>query len=155
MERGYIEIIQEEGKAPRIEAHLVDNNLWLDKYEIAKMFNCFPQKNEMNLRSIFKNKLLMEADVTYTYRYTYEGIERQTLYHNLETLIFLSYRIATLEARIFRQFINSSLREHLQKKENKDRIKLLWYFKQGQDYWFNKILFFLLTARFCTKSGFS
>ena len=135
MDRGYIKIIQEEGKVPIVEIQLVDNNLWQDKCEIAKLFYCFPQKIEMNLRSIFKSHLLWESDVTYTYRYTYKGQERQAVYYNLEVLIFLSYRIATFEAKIFRQFINSVLREHLQKKENKNDTKLLWYFKQNQSYW--------------------
>jgi hypothetical protein len=137
MEQGYIEIIQEEGKAPKIEAKLVNNNLWVTKYETVKFFNCFPQKIEMNLRSIFKSRLLWENDVTYTYRYTHNGIEKQALYYNLEVLIFLSYRIATFEAQIFRQFINCALRNHLQKKENKDSITLYWNFRKEQDYWLN------------------
>ena len=135
IQRGYIKIIQEEGKAPLVEMQLVNNNLWLCKYDFTKLFHCFPQKIEMNLRSIFKNKLLWEEDVTYMYRYTYKGQERQAVYYNLEVLIFLSYRIATFEAKIFRQFINSALREHLQKKENKNDTKLFWYFKQNQSYW--------------------
>jgi hypothetical protein len=137
MERGYIKIIQEEGRAPLVEMQLADNNLWISKYEIAQVFKCFPQKIEMNLRSIFKDRLLRESDVTYTDRYTYKGVERQALYYNLETLIFLSYRIATFEAQIFRQFINSVLREHLQKKENRDSTKLYWFFRQKQDYRLN------------------
>jgi hypothetical protein len=32
METGYIQIVNEEGKAPSVEATLVDNNLWLNKY---------------------------------------------------------------------------------------------------------------------------
>ena len=91
----------------------------------------------MNLRSIFKSHLLWENDVTYTYRYTYKGQERQAVYYNLEVLIFLSYRIATFEAQIFRQFINSALRKHLQRKENKYNITFYWYFRKGQDYWLN------------------
>jgi hypothetical protein len=88
METGFIEIIQKEGKAAFVEAELVDNNLWISKYEIAKLFNCFPQKIEANLRSIFKNGLLYESDVTYNNRDTYKGIERQCLYYNMEVLIF-------------------------------------------------------------------
>jgi hypothetical protein len=137
MERGYIKIIQEEGKAPKIEAKLVNNNLWCSKYEIAKFFNCFPQKIEGNLRSIFKSRLLRENDVTYTYRYTDKSTEKQVLYYNLEILIFLSYRVATFEAQFFRQFINSALRQHLQRKENKDSTILYWYFRKKQDYWLN------------------
>ncbi|MDR1592991.1 MAG: hypothetical protein LBS43_00725 [Prevotellaceae bacterium] len=128
METGSIKIINEEGKAPSVEMQLINNDLWLSSYEIAKTFNCFPQKIEANLRSIFKNHLLWENDCTYNHRYTYKGQERQCLYYNLEVLIFLSYRIATFEALIFRQFLKSALREHLQKKENKNDTKLFWYF---------------------------
>jgi hypothetical protein len=66
-----------------------------------------------------------------------KGIERQVVYYNLEVLIFLSYRIASFEARIFRQFVNSALREHLQRKETKESVKLVWVFQKGQDYWLN------------------
>jgi hypothetical protein len=133
METGYIKIIRVEGKTPSVEMRLENGNLWLQKWEIAKLFNCFNQKIEGNIRSIFKAELLREQDVAYTYRYTYKGNERQAVYYNLEMLIFLSYRIATFEAQIFRRFIGSALREHLQKEENRD-TKLFWYFKPGRDY---------------------
>lgn len=137
METGYIKIIQQEGKIPSVEAELINNNLFMSKYDIAKFFNCFPAKIEMNLRSIFKNHLLQEDDVTHTHRYTDEGIEKQCIYYNLEVLIFLSYRIGTFEAKIFRQFINSALREYLQGKETERCTKLLWHFRTKQNYWQN------------------
>ena len=62
-DKGYIRIIIEEGKAPAIEAELVDNTLWMTKYDMLRFFHCFGQKIEMNLRSIFKNQLLFEKDV--------------------------------------------------------------------------------------------
>jgi hypothetical protein len=68
METGYIQIIREEGKAPSVEGQLVDNDLKMSKYEIAKLFHYFPQKIEANLRNIFKSRLLCEQDVSYTYR---------------------------------------------------------------------------------------
>jgi hypothetical protein len=123
MKRGYIKIINEEGKSPSVEAQLANNTLWMDKYSIAKMFNCFPQKVEANLRSIFKNGLLYEQDVTYNYRYTYKGVERQCLYYNMKVLIFLSYRIGTFETKIFREFINDAFREHLKKKDQATTIQ--------------------------------
>jgi hypothetical protein len=126
METGSIKIINEEGKAPSVEATLADNNLWLNKYQIAKMFNCFPQKVEANLRSIFKNRLLYEQDVTYMHKYTYRGQERECLYYNMEVLIFLSYRIASFEAKIFRDFVRHSLQEHLQKKDKPRQYKIVW-----------------------------
>ncbi|KAA6318815.1 hypothetical protein EZS27_031219 [termite gut metagenome] len=126
MEKGYIKIINEEGKTPSVEAELVSNKLWISKYEIAKLFNCFPQKVEANLRSIFKSHLFWESDVTYTHKYTYKDIERQCVYYNMDVLIFLSYRIGTFETRIFRDFINDSFREHLKKNDKPQNCKIIW-----------------------------
>jgi hypothetical protein len=126
METGSIKIINEEGKTPSVEAPLANNTLWMDKYSIAKMFNCYPQKVEANLRSIFKSRLLYESDITYTHRYIYKGIERQCFYYNMEVLVFLSYRIASFEAKIFRDFVNHSLRKHLQKKDKPQQYKIIW-----------------------------
>jgi hypothetical protein len=126
MEKGYVKIVRKEGKVPSVEAQLVDNTLYINKYDIAKLFNCYPQKIEANLRSIFKSRLLWKEDCTYNHRYTYKGIERQCLYYNMEVLIFLSYRIASFEAKIFRDFVNHSLREHLQKKDKPQQYKIIW-----------------------------
>jgi hypothetical protein len=62
---------------------------------------------------------IIQEEGSLTCRYTDKGIEKQTVYYNLEVLIFPSYRIASFEAHIFRQFVNSALREHLQKEEKK------------------------------------
>jgi hypothetical protein len=126
MKTGSIKIIHKEGKVPSVEAQLVNNTLYLNKYQIAKLFNCFPQKVEANLRSIFKSHLLWEEDCVFNYRYTYKGVERQCLYYNMDVLIFLSYRIASLEAKIFRDFVNSALREHLQKKDRPPKCRIIW-----------------------------
>jgi len=137
METGSIKIISEEGKVPCVEAELINGNIWISKCYIARLFNCFNQKIEMNLKSIFKSQLLREQDVSYIYRYVDNEIEKQIVYYNLEVLIFLSYRIGTLEAKIFRQFVNSSLREHLQKKKTPE-TKLVWaYLPMQNSYWLN------------------
>lgn len=137
METGYIKIVQQEGKAPLVEARLTNGNLWHCKYDIAKLFNCFPAKIEMNLRSIFKNHLLREEEVSYVYRYTDRGIEKRQVYYNFEVLIFLSYRIGTFEAEVFRKFVRTALQEHLQKKVFPDSTILLWYFCHTQNHLWN------------------
>ncbi|GHT21394.1 hypothetical protein FACS189430_01360 [Bacteroidia bacterium] len=134
METGYIKIINEEGKASSVEAQLINNTVWMAKWEIARLFNCFNQKIDANLRSIFKGCLLWEKDVTHTYRYTdNKGNERQIVYYNLDALIFLSYRIASFEAVIFREWVNQALREHLQKKSKKEDAKLIWFFQVSKN----------------------
>jgi hypothetical protein len=137
MERGFIKINIEEGKTPSVEAHLINNNLWLTKNEMARLFNCYVAKIEANLRSIFKSNLLFEQDCTYCNRYIDKGIEKQTMFYNMEVLIFISYRVNSLEAKIFRQFLNSALREHLQKKKTTE-TKLVWsYLPMQNSYWLN------------------
>jgi len=137
MNRGHINIIIEEGKTPLIEAQLVDNNILLTKSEMAHLFGCFYQKIDANIRSIFKNRLLIENEVSYTHRYTDKGIEKQIDYYGLEVLIFLSYRIETFQTKIFRQFLFAVLREHFQRKETEKCTKLIWYFRNNQNYWLN------------------
>jgi len=126
MEFGNIKIVIEDGKAPSVEAQLVNNTVWMNKNSMARMLNCFPQKIEMNLRSIFKNHLLWESDVTYTHRYTYKGVERQCIYYNMDVLIFMSYRIGTYESKIFREFINDSFREYVKIKQKSKKSKIFW-----------------------------
>jgi len=130
--RGSIKIVIEDGNIQFVEMQLVNSDLWLASYELARLFNCFNQKIEMNLRSIFKSCLLREEDVSFTYRYTEKGIEKQIVYYNLEVLIFLSYRIGTFEAQIFRQFLKTALQEHLERKKTPKSTKLLWYFQSNQ-----------------------
>jgi hypothetical protein len=113
-----------------MESTLVNNDLWLTKYEIAKLLNCFPQKVETNLHSIFKSNLLWEDDCTRNRRYTDKGIEKQCLYYSREVLIFISYHVNSFEAKVFRQFINSVLREHLKKdKQPEKSAKIFWLYE--------------------------
>jgi hypothetical protein len=85
----------------------------------------------MNLRGIFKSHLLWEEDVSFTYRYTDKGVEKQVVYYNLEVLIFLSYRIATPEAKVFREFVNTALCERLKEGKTSERsVKIVWLYNQ-------------------------
>jgi hypothetical protein len=137
MERGNIKFVYQDGKVPSLEVELANNNLWLTKYEMARLFNCFVQKVDANLRSIFKEHLLWESDCCYCNRYIDRGLEKQTMYYNMEVLIFISYRVNSLEAKIFRQFVNSALREHLQKGETA-KTKIIWtYLPMQNNYWLN------------------
>jgi hypothetical protein len=136
MDKGFIKINIEEGKTPSVEARLVNNDLWISKNEMARLLNCFPQKIEANLRSIFKDNLLWENECTYNRRYTDGGIEKQCLYYNLEVLIFISYRVNTPEARVFRQFVHSALRNELQQSKTPE-IKLFWSFQPQLNYCWN------------------
>ena len=126
METGNIIIKMEVGKIPAIEAELVKNTLWMTKEEICKFFNCYHRTVESNLKSIFQNHLLWENECTYTYRFIFNGVECQRFYYNMDVLIFLSYRIGTREAQIFRRFINQSFREYVKRRRKSEKYKIVW-----------------------------
>jgi hypothetical protein len=134
MEKGYVKINYEAGKSPSVEAQLVNNTVWLTKYEIARLFNCFVQKVDSHIRSIFQSHLLWEKDTACTYRYTDKGIEKQVVYYNMDVLIFLSYRIGSFETQIFRKWVNYALREHLQKEEMKRIRQWIWICQEDKSY---------------------
>jgi hypothetical protein len=49
----------------------------------------------------------------------------------MDVLIFLSYRIASFEAKIFRDFVRHALQEHLQKKDKPQQYKIIWIAPPG------------------------
>lgn len=136
MERGNIKINIEEGKTPSVEMQLVNRNLWLTKNELARFLGCFVQKINAELKNIFKENLLSESDCIFCNRYTDKGIEKQCIYYNLEVLIFLSYRINSFQAKVFREYVSSALHRHLHKIQMPD-INLSWLFNSNQNYRWN------------------
>lgn len=109
MKRGSIKFIINHNQQLRIEAQLVNNTLWLTKHEIADFFNIFVNAVTSNLHIIFKNRLLEEERVTQTYTYEDKGCTKELTLYNLEVLTHLSYRVASLEAQAFKQWVNNAL----------------------------------------------
>ena len=112
MNRGNIKIIETEYQKLVVEVKFAEGDLWLTKYEIADLFNVTISVVSNSLRSIFKSGLLREEDVTRIHSFDRNGKPCQTIFYNLETLIFISYRIASCEAKIFRQWVTNALCEN-------------------------------------------
>jgi hypothetical protein len=129
---GNIKIRFEEGKAPSVEIELTDNNLWLTQNEIARFFGVFVSKINAELNSIFKAGLLIERECTICNRYTDNGLEKQTTLYNLDALIFLSYRLDSFEARIFREFLKSALHNRLYRQKMPE-MKIIWAYMPMPD----------------------
>ena len=135
MQTGTIKISFEDGKTPLIEMQLINSDLWLTQNELARFFGVFVRKISAELNSIFKNKLLNEWDCIRYNRYIDKGLEKQTALYNLDVLIFLAYRIDSFEAKVFREFVKSTLHRHLQR-ETLPKSKIVWaYFPK--DYCLN------------------
>ena len=127
MEKGYIRIKENNENQLIIEAKLVNCTLRMTKHEIADLFNVFVNTVGNNLRSIFKSGLLREEDVTQIHKYEHNGRQSETTLYNMEVLIFVSYRIASYEARAFREWVMKALTEYTRTKPRKETEVLIVY----------------------------
>jgi hypothetical protein len=127
MEKGYIRIKENNENQLIIEAKLVNCTLWMTKHEIADLFNVFVNTVGNNLRSIFKSGLLREENVTRIHKYEHYGRQSETTLYNMEVLIFVSYRIASYEARAFREWVMKALTEYTRTKPRKETEVLIVY----------------------------
>lgn len=127
MEQGYIKIKENNENQLIVEAKLVNCTLWMSKHEIADLFNVFVSSIGNNLRAIFKSGLLREEDVARTHKYEDNGRQREMTLYNLEAIIFVSYRVASYEARAFREWLMQALTEYTRTKPKKETEVLIVY----------------------------
>jgi len=127
MERGYITIKENSENQLIVEAKLVDCTLWVSKHEMADLLNVFVNTIGNNLRAIFKSGILREEEVTRTHKYEYKGRRCEVTLYNLEALIFVSYRIASYEARAFREWLMKALTEYTRTKPKREAEVLIVY----------------------------
>lgn len=127
MERGYISIKENSENQLIVEAKLVNCTLWVTKHQIADLFNVFVNTIGNNLRSIFKSGLLREEDVTQIHKFESNGYPCETVLYNLEALIFVSYRVASFEAKAFREWVMKALTEYTRNDNKKSTEVLIVY----------------------------
>ena len=118
MNRGYIKIKETSHQEFIVEARLVDCNLWITKHEIADLFNVPVSMVGNNLSAIFKSGISNKEDVTSVHSFERNGKPCTTTLYNLEALILVSYRIASFEARAFRQWVMNALCEYTRDDRN-------------------------------------
>lgn len=131
MERGYINITEEEIGKPIVEVKIVNGTVWMFKNEIARLFDVYLQTVGNNFRSIFKSHLLREEEVTMELKLKNErGQDIYVTYYNLEAIIFLSYRIDSRYAKAFREWVMNALCEY--NRMEKKPQEMLIVFSQGK-----------------------
>ena len=118
MNRGYIQIKETKHQKFVVEVQTADGNLWLTKHEIADLFNVTITSVSNSLHSIFKSGVLREEEVTRIHSFDQNGKQCQTTIYNLEVVIFVSHRVASGKAQIFRQWVINALCEFTTGKKN-------------------------------------
>lgn len=127
MERGYIRIKENRDNQLIVEAKLVNCTLWMTKHEIADLLNVFVSSVGNNLQAILKSDILREEDVTRIHKSENNGRQCEVTEYNLEALIFVSYRIASYEARVFREWVMKALTEYTRTKPKREAEVLIIY----------------------------
>jgi hypothetical protein len=127
MERGYIKIKENNENQLIVEAKLVNCTLWLTKHEIADLLNVFVSSVGNNLRAIFKSGILREENVTRIHKFENNGRQYEVTEYNLEALIFVSYRVASFESRVFREWLMKALTEYTRTKPKRETEVLIVY----------------------------
>lgn len=118
MNRGSIKIEENNNNEFIVKVSLEDGNVWLTQYEIARLFNVYENTIRNNLRAIFKAGILYEEDVSYTYSYQRKGKQYSGVLYDLQAIIAVSYRIASFEARAFRKWVKTAIKDNLERKVN-------------------------------------
>lgn len=138
MERGYIEITEEEIGKLVVKVKIVNGTVWMFKHELARLFDVYLQTVGNNFRSIFKTGLLREEEVTMELKLKNErGNDIYVTYYNLEAIIFLSYRIDSRYAKAFREWVMNALCEY-NRMENKPQEMLIVFSQdKSQSYIYN------------------
>jgi hypothetical protein len=66
MDTGYVKIVIEEGNAPYVEAQLVNGNIWISKWTMCQLFNCYYQKIDKNI-AVFSNNVFCTRKMFHTH----------------------------------------------------------------------------------------
>ena len=119
MERGYINITENERHEFTVEAKLIDGTVWLSEWQIASIFNVYTKKIEANIRSIFSLDLLNEQEVTCRHLLDNCGHKNEQILYNIEVVIFLAFRIASFEAKAFREWFFRGFSEYMKNDRSK------------------------------------
>lgn len=106
METGYIKFEDIDTNKPVVEVKIVNGTVWMTINEIADLFGTYTPTINKHLKAIFKEGLLREPNVTKEYRYALNKKEEYIrTYYNLELVISLSFRIQSLYAKAFREWV--------------------------------------------------
>lgn len=108
--RGYITItgLENKDEQPIVSVKIENDNVWMTKHELARLFGVFVQT--------------IDANVTITEKQDKSIVT----YYNLEAIIFLSFRINTYCTKLFREWVLNSLCEYKRLQEKKPEVLVVF-----------------------------
>lgn len=115
--RGEILIYKAKDGSQEMEVILDNETVWLNQYQLSKLFSTDRTSVQKHIGNIFKTKELDEkqtcAKIAQVQKEGKKSVRREILHYNLDVIISLGYRINSKKGTQFRQWATQRLKEHL------------------------------------------
>lgn len=103
-ERGYIEIKRDEQGEANVEILLLDQTLWLNKYQMADLLKVNLSTISNSLRTIFQNGILQEAEVSYPHYYYEDDRRCEITLYSIDVFLSICFRINSPNSEAVREW---------------------------------------------------
>ena len=133
-------IYQDEDGITKVTVRFVDEDIWLNKYQIAEIYKTTRQNIEQHINNIYNDEELNKDSTCKNFlQVRTEGnrqVKRNIDHYNLDMIIALGYRVQSQVATRFRAWATQRLHEYIQKGFTMDDERL----KQGGNRYFRELL---------------
>ena len=142
MNKNYNEMMIYEDKdgITKVNVKFIDEDIWLNKYQIAEIYKTTRQNIEQHISNIYRDKELDDnSTCKKSLQVQKEGnreVKRKMEHYNLDMIIALGYRVQSEVAVRFRIWATKILHEYIQKGFIMDDERL----KQGGNRYFKELL---------------
>lgn len=98
----------------KIDVRLEDETLWLTQAQMCELYQTSKSNVSEHIKHIFEEGELDEESVVRKFRTTAsDGKSYNTTFYNLDMIIALGYRIKSVIATRFRQWVTQQLKEYM------------------------------------------
>ena len=133
-------IYQDEDGVTKVSVKFSDEDIWLNKYQIAEIYKTTRQNIEQHINNIYEDEELKKDSTCKNFlQVQTEGnrqVKRNIDHYNLDMIIALGYRVQSQVATRFRIWATQRLHEYMQKGFTMDDERL----KQGGNRYFRELL---------------
>lgn len=133
-------IYQDEDGVTKVTVKFIDEDIWLNKYQIAEIYKTTRQNVEQHINNIYEDEELKKNSTCKNFlQVQTEGnrqVKRNIDHYNLDMIIALGYRVQSQVATRFRIWATQRLHEYMQKGFTMDDERL----KQGGNRYFRELL---------------
>lgn len=109
-------IYQDEDRITKVGVKFVDEDIWLNKYQIAEIYKTTRQNIEQHINNIYNDKELnVDSTCKKFLQVQNEGnrqVKRNIDHYNLDMIIALGYRVQSQVATRFRIWATERLHEY-------------------------------------------